>query len=145
MEVVCFKRHEDNPLDTLGIGRVDERKKEKFYNFIDKTIADVTTLFSKYKGVKLQEWEKLYDIEEPAFKGFIIKFKIINFIFSPGNQFDFYNWDLKIRMDPERAELSSASLRSDHFVFGSIEECLESLETWLEDLQKNQKLNLNKI
>jgi len=145
--MVSFERHKENPLDSLEIGRIEERRKEKYFNEINKSIERSLILFKKYEGVRMQGWDHLHDrktwVEDP-FEGFIIKFSVTSFPFP--NTEKMHMGELDIRMNGR----ASASLYLDPFnkninQFGSVEECWESLEEWLKEFTKKPEYKIRWI
>jgi hypothetical protein len=145
--MVSFERHKENPLDSLEIGRIEERRKERYFNEINKSIERSLILFAKYDGVKIQGWDHLHDrnpsIEDP-FGGFIIKFSVTSFPFPNAERM--HMGEIDIRMNGR----ASACLYLDPFnkninQFGSVEECWESLEEWLKEFTKKPEYKIRWI
>jgi hypothetical protein len=147
MKAVCFKRHEKNPLDTLDIGRVMERRREKYYQFADQNIEAIQTLFSKFKGVKMQGWENIYDINpeySDPFDGVIIKFTVVSYPII--NVEKIYTGEFETRLG---SGISSVSLYLKSFAenlkyFGSAEECYDSLENWIKKLTEGPEIKFDR-
>jgi hypothetical protein len=146
MEAVCFKRHEENPLDTLGIGRVDERRIEKYHQFVNGHIENIQILFAKYKGVSMQGWENVYD-RNPSYSdpydGVIIKFTITTFPFPNVEKILMGEFETRFKTG-----ISFTSLYLDPFnknlrQFGSPEECYNSLEAWIQELTKKPEIKFD--
>jgi hypothetical protein len=147
MEVVCFKRHEENPLDTLEIGRVEERRKEKYQQFVNGHIENIQILFAKYKGVSMQGWENVYD-RNPSysdpFDGVIIKFTITTFPFPSIEKILTGEFETRLKTGTSFVSLYTDPFNKTINQFGSSEECYDSLETWIQEFTKKPEIKFDR-
>jgi hypothetical protein len=144
--MVSFERHKENPLDTLDIGRVVERRREKYHHFVNGHLENIGALFSKYKGVSLQGWENVYDRNphySDPFDGIIIKFTITTY--PAFNTEKMMAGEFETRMKTGK---SFVSVYMDPFnkninQFGSAEECYDSLEAWIKEFTKKPEIKFD--
>jgi len=147
MEALSFKRHEDNPFDTIEIGRVEERRKEKYHQFVNEHIDNLRDLLSKYQGVTMQGWENVYDRNlqylDP-FDGVIIKFTVVTYPVYNVEKILTGEFETRIKSGNSFLSLYLDSFNKNLCQFGTPGECYDSLEVWIKDLT-NKPENKNKI
>jgi hypothetical protein len=137
MESISFTRHENNPLDSLGIGRVEERKKEAFMELLTNSVIRVQKILADYDG-RYQGWDRTFDaktnIEDP-FHGFRIKFTVSVFPFPSMEKIIMGHLDYTIKSGICRLSLHADQVSDQNMdKFGSFEETEEYLKYWLQQL-----------
>jgi len=159
MEAVCFKRHEENPFDTLDIGRVEERRKEKYHDFVNGHINNLKEIFSKFKGVSMQGWENLADRNpqySDPYDGMIVKFLVTTYPAIKTEKLLMGEFEARLESGSSLGEFETRLKSGTSFVtlhldsfnhdirqFGSAEECLNSLESWLEKFTEKPEAGNN--
>jgi len=133
METIYFQRHRENPLDTLEIGRVEERRIAKYREFIEEHEKNLRELFSKYEGVKFQGFENVFD-RNPSYSdpwdGVIFKFTIVSY--PAWNTKKILQGEFETRMKSGKSFLLYLdSFNKNSSQFGSAEECYQCLEAWI--------------
>lgn len=141
---ISFKRHEENPLDSLGIGRIMERKRESFEKVVDKTISDIIDLIKDYPEARYVGWDPLYNtdpgIQEPFF-GFKIRLKISTFPFPSIEKVYDCNFEYYMETEISRLRWYLKPGVEEIDKFGDIEECKFAFKEWLNEycLRKNDQ------
>lgn len=135
MEAVCFQRHQENPLDTLEIGRVEERRIAKFREFIEGHEKNLQSLFSKYEGVIYQGFDNVFERNphySDPFDGVIFKFTITTY--PAWNTEKIIQGEFETRMKSGKSFLSVYldPFNKNLSQFGDAEECYNCLEAWIE-------------
>ena len=136
MEALSFKRHEENPLDSLGIGRIMERKRKVFDELVNKTILDINDIAKGYPEARYVGWNPLYNtdetIQEPFF-GFKIRLKISTFPFPSMEKV--YDCNFEYYMETEIARLRWYLKPGVEEIdkFGDIEDCKAAFKAWLNE------------
>jgi hypothetical protein len=137
METLSFKRHEDNPLDSLSIGRVDERKKDAFMELLQDSIIRVQKILSDYDA-RYQGWDSTFNLisyTEDPFYGFRIKFTVSVFPFPSMEKIIMGHLDYTIKSGICRLSLHADQVSDQNMdKFGSFEETEEYLKYWLQQL-----------
>lgn len=134
---IGFKRHQENPLDTLEIGRVQERRTKAFNELVVKTISDLNTLSREY-DVKFIDWTNICSFASPIndpLYGFRIQLKISTF----SETWDFF---LEYVMETQITRLIwSLNKKQQMNKFGDMEECLSIYKSWLSQNCYKKKQN----
>ncbi len=93
---ICFKRHEDNPMDSLGIGRIQERKAQAYNELVIKAISDIDEIARDYPGVRFINQEPIYCTDKiyssDPFYGFKIQLNICTFEYYTEPRFARLRW-----------------------------------------------------
>lgn len=147
MEVVCFKRHNDNPLDTLEIGRVLERRREKYYEFVNGHLENIRVIFSKFQRVKMQGWDNVFD-RNPSysdpFDGVIIKFTITGYPCIGVEKIYTGEFETRLKSGNSFLSLYLDPFNKNLYQYGSAEECYNALESWIEKLTEEPEIKFDR-
>jgi hypothetical protein len=138
MESRTFKRHEENPLDSLGIGRVEERIIERYNEMLFRVISDINKIAEGYDdSVKLVGREPI-SVQSPItgiidpFYGFRIRLKISTFLFPSIEKV--YDCNIEYFMESKIARMRwfISDGREELDKFGDWEECQIAFKSWLD-------------
>jgi hypothetical protein len=136
MEAISFKRHEENPLDSLGIGRVAERKIEKFNETVVQVISDINKLAEGYPEVRFVNWEPI-SVQSPItgiidpFYGFKIRLNISTFPTPYQEKVYECYFEYYIESKISRMRWYSKSGQEEMNKFGQMEEVKLAFKDWI--------------
>jgi hypothetical protein len=132
--MVSFERHKENPLDSLGVGRIVERKRKVFDEKVVQTISDINKIIEDYDTVKMVGWDPLYctnmTVNDP-FYGFQIRLKISTFPFPSMEKVYDCNIEYYMETDIVRLRWFLTPGVEEMDKFGNLEECKVAFNSWL--------------
>jgi len=122
-------------LDSLGIGRVMERKRKVFDELVNKTISDINDIAKDYSdSVIMVGWDPLFAVDvsiQNPFYGFKIRLKISTFPFPSVEKVYDCNIEYHIEQGFTRLRWSIDPGVEEMDKFGNWEDCKIAFKDWL--------------